>query len=212
LPGCRGHVLDAKVIDLTTNSDVIEIPITPDMAPNAFVSVVIVKGVDQNELVPSFKMGYAAFTVNRDQQILTVTLTPAPPPLGTGGNYAPRTPVSYTLKVLDFQGKPVQAEVSLALVDLSVLTLLDPFALPMPDFYYSERVLSVMTSASTNRNPRCWRSRMSSTSSAVSTTPTASGMPKSRCSAIADPMTSARSHAAMAISHRTQWKMTAGRE
>ena len=144
----RGHILDAKVIDLKTNSDVIEIPITPDMAPNAFVSVVIVKGVDQNELAPSFKLGYAAFTVNREQQLLKVTLTPDPRRERGGENYAPRTPVSYTLKVLDFQGKPVQAEVSLALVDLSVLTLLDPFASPMPDFYYGERGLGVMTSAS----------------------------------------------------------------
>ncbi|HZY42598.1 MAG TPA: alpha-2-macroglobulin family protein, partial [Anaerolineae bacterium] len=142
----RGRILDAKVIELKTNSDVIEIPITPDMAPNAFVSVVIVKGVDQNELAPSFKMGYAAFTVNRDQQILKVTLTPDRDPATQ--SYAPRAPISYTLKVLDFQGKPVQAEVSLALVDLSVLTLLDPFAQPMPDFYYSERGLSVMTSVS----------------------------------------------------------------
>ncbi len=142
----RGRVLDAKVIDLQTNSDVIEIPITPDMAPNAFVSVVIVKGVDQNELAPSFKMGYAAFTVNRDQQILKVTLTPDKDPATQ--SYAPRAPIAYTLKVLDFAGNPVQAEVSLALVDLSVLTLLDPFAQAMPDFYYSERGLSVMTSAS----------------------------------------------------------------
>ncbi|CAG0987384.1 hypothetical protein GPROT1_02727, partial [Gammaproteobacteria bacterium] len=142
----RGRVLDAKVIDLQTNSDVIEIPITPDMAPNAFVSVVIVKGVDQNELAPSFKMGYAAFTVNREQQILTVTLTPDKDPATQ--SYAPRTPIAYTLKVLNYAGQPVQAEVSLALVDLSVLTLLDPFAQAMPNFYYSERGLSVMTSAS----------------------------------------------------------------
>ncbi|MFN8597415.1 MAG: Ig-like domain-containing protein, partial [Anaerolineae bacterium] len=142
----RGRILETRVIDLKTNSDVIEIPITPQMAPNAFVSVVIVKGIDQNDLAPSFKMGYASFTVNREQQILKVTLTPDRDPATQ--NYAPRQPISYTLKVLDFQGKPVQAEVSLALIDLSVLTLMDPFQQPLPDWYYGERGLSVMTSSS----------------------------------------------------------------
>jgi uncharacterized protein YfaS (alpha-2-macroglobulin family) len=51
----RGRILDQQVITLQTNSEVIEVPITPAMAPNAFVSVVIVKGVDQNDLAPSFK-------------------------------------------------------------------------------------------------------------------------------------------------------------
>ncbi len=142
----RGRILDAQVIDLKTNSDVIEIPITPAMAPNAFVSVVIMKGVDQNDLAPSFKMGYATFTVNRDQQILKVTLTPDRDPKTQ--HYGPRDPISYTLKVLDWQAKPVQSEVSLALVDLSVLSLLDPFARPMPDWYYSERGLGVRTATS----------------------------------------------------------------
>jgi uncharacterized protein YfaS (alpha-2-macroglobulin family) len=142
----RGRILDAKVIDLKTNSDVLEIPITPQMAPNAFVSVVIVKGVDQNDLAPSFKMGYVRFTVNADQQNLIVTLTPDRDPKTQ--HYAPRDPISYTLKVLDYGGKPVQAEVSLALVDLSVLSLLDPFAQPLPNWYYSERYLGVRTSTS----------------------------------------------------------------
>lgn len=139
----RGRVLSARVIDLKTNSDVIEIPITPEMAPNAFVSVVIVKGVDQNDLVPSFKIGYAGFSVDPEQQLLQVTLTPDRDPATQ--HYNPRDPVTYTLKVLDFQGKPVQAQVSLALVDLSVLSLLDPLQPPLPAFYYSERGLSVMT-------------------------------------------------------------------
>ena len=53
---------------------------------------------------------------------------------------------------------------------------------------------------------------MSSTSSAVRHTPQTSGMPKSRFSAMAEPITSARSHAAMAISHSTQSTKLTGRE
>ncbi|HEY4723748.1 MAG TPA: alpha-2-macroglobulin family protein, partial [Anaerolineae bacterium] len=142
----RGRILDSKVIDLKSNSEVIEVPITAAMAPNAFVSVIIVKGVDQNDLAPSFKMGYASFTVSREQQELKITMTPDRDP--KTAHYGPRDPISYTIKVLDYAGKPVQGEVSLALVDLSVLSLLDPLAQPISNQFYGERGLGVRTGSS----------------------------------------------------------------
>ncbi len=72
--------------------------------------------------------------------------------------------------------------------------------------------MRVMTSASTSRKPRFCSSSTSSTSKPVSSTPTASGMWNRSWSAMADPMTSARSHAAIAISQMTQWNSTTGRE
>ncbi|MGH2592657.1 MAG: alpha-2-macroglobulin family protein, partial [Anaerolineae bacterium] len=54
---------------------------------------------------------------------------------------------TYTLKVADFAGKPVQAEVSLGLVDLSVLSLLDDFGPSIEEKYYGERGLGVRTSS-----------------------------------------------------------------
>ncbi len=72
--------------------------------------------------------------------------------------------------------------------------------------------ISVTTIASSIRYPRCWSTRMSSTSAAVMTIPSVIGIPKSRLSAMAEPMTSARSHAAIAISHMIQWAIEAGRE
>ena len=64
--------------------------------------------------------------------------------------------------------------------------------------------ISVRTMPSRMRKRCCCRNSTMSTSSAVMSTPTTSGMPKSRCSATAEPMTSARSQAAMAISASTQ--------
>ena len=53
---------------------------------------------------------------------------------------------------------------------------------------------------------------MSNTSKTVRQTPQMSGMPKRRLSAMALPITSARSHAAMAISHNTHKTKLTGRE
>jgi len=139
----RGRILDQRVITLKTNSDVIEVPITPAMAPNAFVSVVIVKGVDQNDLAPSFKIGYASFKVNRAAQELTIDLIPDRDPATQ--HYAPRDTVTYTVQIENYAGEPVQAETSLAMVDLAVLSLLDRLQLPIADQFYGERGLGIRT-------------------------------------------------------------------
>jgi hypothetical protein len=139
----RARILEHRLVTLRSNSDVIDIPITPDMAPNAFVSLVIVKGVDETNPVPSFKVGYASFAVSIEQQVLNVTITPDRP---EGQHYGPRETATYTLKVADYQGQPVQAEVSLGLVDLAVLSLLDDFAQPIDRHYYGQQGLGVRTS------------------------------------------------------------------
>jgi uncharacterized protein YfaS (alpha-2-macroglobulin family) len=142
----RGRILDQRVITLQTNSDVIEIPITPALAPNAFVSVVLVKGVDQNDLAPSFKIGYASFKVNRAAQELYITLTPDRDPQTE--HYAPRDTVTYTVQIENYAGEPVQAETSLAMVDLAVLSLLDRLNVPIADHFYGERGLGIRTGIS----------------------------------------------------------------
>ncbi len=140
----RGRILEHRLITLRSNSDVIDIPITPDMAPNAFVSVVIIKGLDETNPVPSHKVGYASFTVDIEQQVLNVTIAPDKD-VAAGEHYGPRDTVTYTIHVADFAGRPVEAEVSLALVDLSVLSLLDDFARPIDQHFYGERGLGVRT-------------------------------------------------------------------
>ena len=70
---------------------------------------------------------------------------------------------------------------------------------------------SVMMKASSLRKPRCWSSRISSTSKAVRQMPQTSGSPNSSCNAMAVPITSARSHATIASSHITQSRKPTGR-
>ncbi len=146
----RGRVLEHRLVTLRSNSDVLEVPITPDMAPNTFVSIVIVKGIDETNPVPSFRVGYASFAVSIEQQVLNVSITPLSPPgrgAGGEGHFGPRETVTYTIKVTDFAGHPVQAEVSLALTDLSVLSLLDDFARPLDEHFYGEQGLGIRTSS-----------------------------------------------------------------
>ncbi len=135
----RGKVRHQEVIQLTNNSTVYELPITPDMAPNAFVSVLVVKGVDETNPRPGFKLGIKEIKVNPGQQSLQVQITTDRPQVGPGEQ------VNFNVRTLDNKGQPVSAELSLSLSDLATLSLLPPNATPILDFFYSRRTLGVWT-------------------------------------------------------------------
>ena len=55
--------------------------------------------------------------------------------------------MTYTVQATDYAGKPVQAELSLAVVDLSVLSLADPNSPPIVEGFYGERGLGIRTAS-----------------------------------------------------------------
>jgi uncharacterized protein YfaS (alpha-2-macroglobulin family) len=136
----RGHVLFNDVIKLTTNSEVYNLPISSEMAPNAYISVVVVKGVDASSPMPDYRMALTEIEVDRHERELNVLVVPEETEAGPGDQ------VTYHVRVTDFRGEPVQAELSLALADLAALTLAEPNAPALMDYYYSSRSLSVLTS------------------------------------------------------------------
>ncbi len=135
----RGRVIEHEVLTLTGNSTIYQLPITNYFAPDIFVSVLIIKGVDENNPAAGFKMGTAKLSVSPEQQQITVTLTPDKAQVG------PRDTVNYTLRATDYLGQPVQAEFSLGLVDLAVLSLTPPNSGPILEAFYGERALGVRT-------------------------------------------------------------------
>jgi uncharacterized protein YfaS (alpha-2-macroglobulin family) len=136
----RGRILTKEVLQLTGNSTIYELPITAPFAPDVFVSIVLVKGVDANNPAPSFKVGTVKLTVSPEQQQIKVSLTPDKPKVG------PRDTVTYQIQATDYSGKPVQAEFSVGVVDLAVLSLSAPNSSPILDAFYGEHGLSVRTS------------------------------------------------------------------
>jgi uncharacterized protein YfaS (alpha-2-macroglobulin family) len=138
----RGHTRKAEVLQLTSNSTVYQLPITPDMAPNVFVDVTIIKGVDQTNPRPNFKVGMVKIKVATDAQAINVSLKPDKTSAGPGDK------VTYQVQTTDSQGKGVKAEVSLGLSDLATLTLAAPNAGPLMDYFYGQRDLGVVTAVS----------------------------------------------------------------
>ncbi len=136
----RDGVLKAERITLNSNSVIYRVPIEEGFAPNVFVSVLIVKGVDENNPVAAFRMGLARLNVETERKQLTISITPDREQAG------PRETVTYTVRTTDYLGNPVQAEVGVGLTDLASLSIADPNSGPLLDFFYGRQGLAVRTS------------------------------------------------------------------
>lgn len=143
----RESVISKKVVDVTSSALPIEVPITEDLVPTAYVSVVIIKprqgetfnenGLDTG--APSFKVGYAKLSIDTESKKVDVSIST------NQEKYVPGEKVDVTITAKDWKGNPVQGEFSLGVVDLS---LLDLMGFQMPDLvqsFYYERGLGVQT-------------------------------------------------------------------
>ena len=139
----RGHIYSYRMFTLSSNSDQIEIPILSDYTPNAYVSVVLVKGTDGTNPVASHRVGYVALDISSEEKELTVRITP-----NETTSYRPAAKAMFDVQATDYLGRGVEAELSLQLVDLSVLALTGGDGTTMLEHFYRKRGLGVRTGAS----------------------------------------------------------------
>lgn len=137
----RGRIIEHRLADFPTNSTVLEIPITSAHVPNIFVSVALFKPPTDDNPVPSFKVGYVELEVANDEKRLDISIEPS------SEQVHPRDSVSYTITTTDSAGQPLAAEVSLALVDVAVLTLAEDTSPAPLKAFYNRRGIGVMTGA-----------------------------------------------------------------
>ena len=138
----RGHLYDVQLVTLKSNSEIVRVPIVEAHIPNVFVSVVIVKGMDETEPLGSFKVGYIKLPVSSAAKKLTVEIT------ADQETYQPRQKATYTIRATDWMGRPAQAEFSLSLADLAALSLGGPSQGEMTDTFWHERGVGFSTSGS----------------------------------------------------------------
>lgn len=124
----RAGILSQRRMKLSGPMPTIEIPITEDLRPNAFVSVMLVRGrtkpaptnpKDPDVGAPSFRMGYAPLLVNPEKRRLAIGLKPSKTEARPGEN------IEVDIAVRDSAGKPTRAEVTFYAVDEGVLSLVN---------------------------------------------------------------------------------------
>jgi len=137
----REKILSSYLTDISADNPVIEIPLDDSHAPNAYVSVLIVKGAAESAREikePQLRLGYCELTVENQKDRLEVAIDqPA-------DSYRPGTNVTLAGNVKSADGTPAAgAEVTLYAVDEGTLAVMgydtpDPMA-----FFYDPRRLAV---------------------------------------------------------------------
>lgn len=146
----RTGVDEQRVETLRGGSRTLEVPITVDQIPNSFVSVVLIKGIDETNPTPAIRIGLVQLNVDTASKALTIDVeTSIYASLGNEQPVAaPGQEITWTLTVRDHAGAPVpNAEVSVALIDKALLSLADSFDGSLLDYFWRQRPLGVTTGA-----------------------------------------------------------------
>jgi uncharacterized protein YfaS (alpha-2-macroglobulin family) len=142
----REKVIRSFLTELKADNPVIEIPLSDDDAPNAFVSVLIVKGSKESarkHKEPQLRLGYCELLVENRRDALTIAIDPP------ADSYRPGETVTLAGKITLAGGKPaVGAEVTLYAEDEGTLAVMG-YETPKPmEFFYQPRILGVNSGTS----------------------------------------------------------------
>jgi uncharacterized protein YfaS (alpha-2-macroglobulin family) len=137
----RGRIRSYATRRFSATNNVVDVPISADMAPTVYLSVMLFKPGQEREAIESYRVGYLKLTDSAAGKALTITLTPDREKLGPGDT------VTFVVRATDANGNGVPAEVSLALVDKAVLSLADERGGSIFDSFYSARSLGVGSGA-----------------------------------------------------------------
>ncbi|MCX5790654.1 MAG: MG2 domain-containing protein, partial [Elusimicrobia bacterium] len=145
----REGVMDRWTVVTKGGSDFIQVPIKEKYLPNAYVSVILVKGRaaeqkysedgDSDLSKPQAKFGYVNLNVNPGGRRLKVSVKSARP------KYRPGDTVELEVRATDESGRPVQAEAAVFAVDEGVLSLTGYATPDLFSPFYGPRPLNVMT-------------------------------------------------------------------
>jgi uncharacterized protein YfaS (alpha-2-macroglobulin family) len=144
----RAGVYTQKKMTLSGPMPTIDIPVTEDLRPNAFVSVLLIKGRSKAAPdksgkgdigAPSFRFGYASIPINPEARRLALALK------ANKSEFRPGEAIEVDVDVKDRTGKPARAEVTLYAVDEGVLSLIG-YKTPDPiPVFGAPRALKVAT-------------------------------------------------------------------
>lgn len=136
----RGSILSYRVERLGQNSPTVRVPISAADMPNVYVTVTLYRGrIASNP--PVWRYGATELRVSVATRKLVIHLAQ------DRTRYEPGQTATYTVRTTDISGRPVQTEVSLALVDTAVLALQPDTNPDILSGLYGERPLTVVTSS-----------------------------------------------------------------
>ncbi|MSU63530.1 MAG: hypothetical protein EXS31_14225 [Pedosphaera sp.] len=139
----RENIRRSFVTNLTSQAQVIRLPVVLADVPNVFVSVFLWRGTGESgrkSPQPEFRVGYCQLIVDPLPYQLKAVITLSQDAIRPGQS------TEVVVQVADWQGRPAaNTEVTLYAVDEGLLLLKDDGLPDLMDFFYSPRPLAVTT-------------------------------------------------------------------
>lgn len=129
------RIYKVDVVELKGNTALLKFKVQKEFVPNAFLSI---SGVSDGEFFRQEK----EFKIERKNELLSVRITP------DKNRYEPGEKGKLDILVKDSKGKPVKADLSLAVVDEALYSLAEEIAPPIEDYFYGQRYNQVSTNSS----------------------------------------------------------------
>ena len=120
------ELISRQLVHLEGSVKLLHIPLNEEHVPNVQLTAAMVSDY-------RIHMDNEEVTVPPIQQFLTLELEP------DKSEYLPAEKAAYTLRLTDYQGKPVQGEIALSVVDESVFYIQQDLAGDPRKFFYGER-------------------------------------------------------------------------
>jgi len=136
----RSYVMRYQLLQLEPGGSAIPLAISTEDAPNVYIAITLLGQDDLGN--PDFRQGYVNLPVDVSYEYLNITLTSQPVRTGPG------EPVTFTLRITNANGSPVEGEFSLSVVDLAVLSLADPNSEDIFTAFYGQQPLGIRTGIS----------------------------------------------------------------
>ena len=140
----RAGIQQAEVFRVEGSTLLYQLPITDEHVPTAHVTATLMKGTDEENLNPLFRIGEIALNVEPVNQLLAVTVTPSATLAQPGDT------VTLDVKTTDARGEPISAEVGVTVTDQAILSLAPPNSGPMEDYFYGFQYDYVQTDVALN--------------------------------------------------------------
>ena len=135
----REDILDVTLFDFDSPNPLIELPIVDAYTPNVYVSFVATQAITDTHPVPEARSGYVLLRVNPTAQILSLTLSS-----DQTAAYEPGATATLTIRAADADGVPLDATVSLVVVDKAVSEMRQFHVPTIVDIFYGVQPLRVV--------------------------------------------------------------------
>ena len=144
----RGRILSSRVQRLVGNATTLDIPIPASYLPDTYVGVVVERGA-AGGAPASWRMGYAHIHVDPQERAIRLSVRPS------GPRVAPGAPLPLRIHATNATGRPVQAGLSLGVVDAAAVALAGDSGsgTGLLDTFYGTRPLGVFTADTLNVSP-----------------------------------------------------------